>query len=161
MIDLLIEELSQGLIAEMIPMQRQYWEEVAGPFHNFPPDVDWPTYLLAQQTGRLKVICGRADGALKAGAFIVITPHPHYACIAASLPLLFVHPDFRKSRLGFALVKMAEEEAAKAGAQVLFTHGGVHNGVARLFEALHYSDYGRYFFKTIGDNEEPVFKVAL
>lgn len=155
----LLEPLTPELIAEMLPIQQGYWSEVAGPFHQFPPDVDWRTYMLAQQTGKLRVLCGRIDGKLKAGAFIVITPHPHYACIAASLPLLFVDPEYRRGTEGIRLVRRAEEEAAKAGAQLMMTHGGVHNGVYRLFEALKYEDFGRYFVKVIGDTE-PVFKAV-
>src|ERR1700733_9379747 len=149
MLDLEVETLTPALIEETIPHQQQYWEEVAGPFHCFQPDVDWPTYLKAQEIGRLRVIVGRADGALKAGAFVLIGPHPHYACVLASLPLLFVHPDYRKGREGLRLVKRAEEEGAKAGAQLMMTHGGVHNGVYRLFEAMKYEDFGRYFVKVI------------
>ncbi|HMD21949.1 MAG TPA: GNAT family N-acetyltransferase [Alloacidobacterium sp.] len=158
MLEYNVEELTPELIAETIPIQQGYWEEVAGPFHQFPPDVDWRTYMVAQQRGCLKVLCGRVAGVLKAGAFVVITPHPHYACIAASLPLLFVHPDYRKGREGLRLVRRAEEEAIKAGAQLMMTHGGVHNGVYRLFEAMKYEDFGRYFVKVIGDTT-PVFKV--
>jgi GNAT superfamily N-acetyltransferase len=157
MLDLEVEPLTAELIGETLPYQEQYWKEVAGPFHQFPPDVDWRTYLIAQQTGKLKVVVGRQAGILKAGAFIVITPHPHYACIAASLPLLFVDPVFRKGREGLRLVQRAEEEAVKAGAQMMMTHGGVHNGVYRLFEALKYEDFGRYFVKVIGAGK-PVFK---
>ncbi len=158
MIEYAVETLDLKLIGEILPLQQGYWEEVAGPFHNFPPDVDWRTYLMAQEKGCLKVLCGRVGGILVAGAFIVITPHPHYACIAASLPLLFVLPEFRRGREGWRLVQRAEEEAKKSGAQLIMTHGGVHNGVYRLFEAMHYDDFGRYFVKVIGDTK-PVFKV--
>ena len=124
MLDFKVELLTESLIGEMLPIQHGYWEEVAGPFHNFPPDVDWKTYLMAQDRGCLKVLIGRVNGELKAGVFIVITPHPHYACISASLPLLFVHPDFRRGREGIRLVKLAEELAVKSGAQLMMTHGG-------------------------------------
>lgn len=157
MIDFKVEELSLGLIGEMLPHQDQYWREVTGPFHSFPPDVDWPTYMKAQELNRLRVIVGRVDAVLKAAAFIVIGPHPHSACISASLPLLYIDPEFRRGREGLRLVKMAEEVAATTGAQVLMTHGGVHNEVAKLFEYMNYSDYGRYFIKVIGSTE-PVFK---
>lgn len=157
MIEYAVETLDMKLIGEMLPIQQGYWEEVAGPFHQFPPDVDWPTYLRAQELGRLRVLCGRADRVLKAGAFIVLGPHPHYACDAASLPLLFVHPDYRRGREGIRLVKLAEDEARKSGAQLMMTHGGVHNGVYRLFEHLDYQDFGRYFVKVIGDTT-PRFK---
>jgi len=159
MIEYAVEPLSLSLIGETVPLQQGYWDEVAGPFHSFGPDVDWKTYMLAQQTGKLRVLCGRVEGVLKAGAFIIITPHPHYACIAASLPLLFVHPDYRKGREGLRLVKLAEGEARNAGAQMMMTHGGVHNGVYRLFEAMKYQDFGRYFVKVIGDTT-PVFKAV-
>jgi GNAT superfamily N-acetyltransferase len=158
MLEFHVEQLTLSLIVETEAVQQAYWEEVAGPFHAFPPDVDWKTYMLAQQTGRLIVICARVGGVLKAGCFVVTTPHPHYACIASGLPLLFVHPDYRKGREGLRLVKMAEEEASKVGAQLMMTHGGVHNGVYKLFEFMKYKDFGRYFVKIIGDTT-PVFKV--
>jgi GNAT superfamily N-acetyltransferase len=157
MIEYAVETLTPKLIEETLPIQQGYWEEVAGPFHSFPPDVDWTTYLMAQEKGFLKVLCGRVEGVLKAGAFIVITPHSHYACIAGSLPLLFVHPDYRRGREGIRLVKLAEDEAVKSGAQLMMTHGGAHNGVYKLFEHLGYGDFGRYFVKVIGDTT-PRFK---
>lgn len=156
-----VEPLTRQLIAEMEPIQKGYWEEVAGPFHSFPPDVDWRTYLLAQQNGFLKVICGRncmnGEATLKAGAFVVITPHAHYACIAASLPLLFVHPDYRKGRHGIHLVNLAVKIATESGAQLMMTHGGMHNGVYKLFEHLGFDNFGMYFVKKIGD-QTPHFK---
>jgi len=42
---------------------------------------------------------------------------------------------------------------------MMMTHGGVHNGVYRLFEAMKYQDFGRYFVKVIGDTT-PVFKAV-
>jgi GNAT superfamily N-acetyltransferase len=157
MLEYNVETLTPDLIREMLPFQEQYHTEVAAPFHSFPPDVDWPTYLIAQQAGKLKVICGRIDGKLKAGTFVVITPHPHYACISASLPLLFVDPEYRRGREGVRLVRMAIEESKKSGAQLMMSHGGVHNDVYKLFEYLGFSDYGRYFVMQIGDTN-PVFK---
>lgn len=158
------EVLTPVLISEMIPLQDRYWQEVAGPFHNFPPDVDWLMYLGLEAKGALRVVCGRdAAGSLAAGAIVPITPHPHYACILASLPLLFVHPDYRRGREGMRLVKKAEEEAEKAGAQLMMTHGGVHNGVYRLFEFLRYSDFGRYFVKVLRNGPNgttPIYKEA-
>lgn len=157
-----LEPLTPALIAEMIPLQQQYWQEVAGPFHSFPPDVDWPTYLKLELMGALRVIAVRdAAGALAGGAVLTITPHPHYACIVAALPLLFIHPDHRHGRAGLRLVKLAEAEAEKAGAQLLMTHGGVHNNVARIFDHLDFRDFGRYFVKVLPNGPlgtAPVFK---
>lgn len=158
MIEYAVEPLTLSLIGELLPIQQGYWQEVAGPFHNFPPDVDWPTYSRAQDLGRLKVLIGRVDGVIKAGCFIVLGPHPHYACDAASLPLLFVDPEYRHGREGIKLIKMAIEEGKKSGAQLMMTHGGVHNGVGKLFEYLGFSDFGRYFVMVIGDTE-PRYKV--
>jgi GNAT superfamily N-acetyltransferase len=158
MLEFHVEQLTPELIEEMKPLQDGYWQEVAGQFHDFPPDVDWKTYLLAQQTGKLKVLIARVAGKVKAGAFIVITPHPHYACIAASLPLLFVHPEYRRGREGLRLVRAAEDVAIENGAQLMMTHGGTHNNVYRLFEAMDYQDFGRYFVKVIGENKRPFYK---
>ena len=160
-----LEPLTASLIAEMTSLQETYWKEVAGPFHNFPPDVAWPNYLSLESQGMLRVLCGRdAERALRGGAVVTITPHPHYACILASLPLLFIDPLYRRGREGLRLVKMAETVAAEAGAQMMMTHGGVHNGVYRLFEHLKYDDFGRYFVKVLpnsANGTEPIFKKGI
>lgn len=159
MLDWKVEPLTWSLIGEMIPIQDGYWKEVAGPFHDYPPDVDWKMYLTAQERGMLRVITGRDAGVLKGGSVIVIGPHPHYACVSASLPLLFIDPEYRRGREGLKLVRMSEQVASEAGAQLMMTHGGVHNGVFRLFEFMEYQDFGRYFVKRIADTP-PVFKAV-
>jgi hypothetical protein len=118
-------------------------------------------YMAASQAGSLKVITGRdGEGRLGASAFIFTAPHPHYACICASLPLLYVDPAYRNGREGINLIKVVEYIAEQAGAQMLYTHGGIHNGVSKLFEFLKYDDFGRYFVKVLakGDSLAPIFK---
>lgn len=156
-----VEPLTQSLIEEMRAGQDRYCEEVAGPFHPYPADPDWRTYLIAEQRGMLRVITAREEGMLHGICIAVIGPHPHYACISASLPLLYVDPAYRRSTAGIALVRMAERESEKAGAQLILTHGGMHNGVYRLFEAMRYQDFGRYFVKELPSGphgRDPVFK---
>jgi len=157
-----LETLDDNLKTEMVERQNEYWDEVAGGFHKFPPDVDWESYKLVQKNGRLVVICGRdKSNNLKAVAFIMITPHPHYACIAASLPLLYIAKESRKGREGIRLIKLIEKTAESCGAQLFMTHGGTHNKVAKLFEFLKYDDYGRYFVKVLPNGINglnPVFK---
>jgi GNAT superfamily N-acetyltransferase len=156
-----VEPLDERLIEEMKTGQERYCEEVAGPFHCFPADPDWRTYRIAQERNMLRVIAARDQGILRGVAVSVIGPHPHYACISASLPLLYVDPEYRRSTAGVALVRMAERESEKAGAQLIMTHGGMHNGVYRLFEAMRYSDFGRYFVKQLPGGPHgaaPVFK---
>ena len=157
-----IEPLTDELKSEMLPMQDEYWKQVAEPFHQFPPDVNWNVYMTTQENGSLKIVCGRNDeNQLKAVAFVLITNHPHYACICASLPLLWVAPDARKGREGINLIKVAEGVAQMSGAQMMITHGGIHNNVAKIFEFMKYDDFGRYFVKVLpnGPNGvKPVFK---
>ena len=159
-----VEPLTPEWIAETRPLQATYWSEVAGPFHDFPPDVNWTTYLSLQAQGGVRLVCGRDDaGTLQAGAVLIIGPHPHYACIAASMPLLFVHPDFRKGGEGLRLLRRAEQVAEESGAQLIMTHGGIHNGVYRIFESRKYADFGRYFVKVLPHGPHglaPVFKGA-
>lgn len=156
-----VEILDQNLIAEMAHHQTEYWKEVAKPFHNFPPDVDWNLYLSAQKNGALKVVVGRdKKNTLKAGVFVLITPHPHYACIVASLPLLWLANDARRGLEGIRLIKIAEKTAGEAGAQLIMTHGGIHNRVAKVFEFLGYDDFGRYFVKPLNgpNGTKPIYK---
>ena len=159
-----LEKLNNQLKDEMLLLADLYWQDVAAPFHAFPPDVDWQVYMTLEQAGRLRVVVGRNDGGLlKAAAVVVVAPHPHYACICGSLPLLFLHPDYRKGTEGMRLVRLAERAAEKTGAQLMMTHGGMHNGVYRLFEGMHYQDFGRYYVKVLknGPNgTDPVFKLG-
>jgi GNAT superfamily N-acetyltransferase len=162
MLEFKVEPLTRELIDEMFPLQEQYWQDVAAPFHQFPPDVDWETYLKAQALNRLIVITARNEtGRLVGGVAVVLGPHPHYACLSASLPLLFLDPKYRGGLDGARLVWRAEKEAEQAGAQLMITHGGMHNGVYRLFEGMKYQDFGRYFVKVLPNGPhgtEPVFK---
>jgi hypothetical protein len=41
-----LETLDDNLKTEMVERQNEYWDEVAGGFHKFPPDVDWESYKL-------------------------------------------------------------------------------------------------------------------
>jgi hypothetical protein len=96
------------------------------------------------------VTVGRNErGQVKAFAVVIIDHHHHYACIVGSVPLVFLHPDYRKGTEGIRLIRIAEREAEKAGAQLFLTHGGVHNRVAKIFEYLKYDDFGRYFVKVL------------
>jgi GNAT superfamily N-acetyltransferase len=162
MLDYGIEKLDGRLRGEMLLMANLYWEDVAAPFHAFPPDVDWELYAALEKAGRLRIVAGRNDrGRLKAAAIVVVAPHPHYACVCGSVPLLFLHPDYRKGSEGVRLVRLAERAAQGAGAQLMMTHGGMHNGVYRLFEGMHYADFGRYYVKVLKDGPNgtaPLFK---
>ena len=143
-------------------MTELYMSEVAAPFHEFPADPDWMLYRSLQEGGRLRIVVGRNDrGQMKAFAVVVLGPHAHYACIYGTVPLLFLHPDYRKGSEGMRLVRLAERAAEKAGAQLLMTHGGMHNGVYRLFEGMHYQDFGKYYVKVLKEGPngvKPVFK---
>ena len=159
-----VEELTPELIAEIMLMADTYWQEVAGPFHGFPPDVWWDVYYALQGKGYLHVLVGRDEEKIAGFAFSVVCPHPHYACIVAEIPLLYLHPDYRKGREGIKLVKELERISEEAGAQLIFPHGGMHNGVYRLFEFLKYKDFGRYFIKVLpgGPNGlNPVYKKGV
>ena len=156
------EPLTPELEKELMALAEGYWQEVAGPFHAFPPDIWWISYRVLQDKGWLKIITARDEkGELMGGAFSVICPHQHYACIMASIPLLYLHPSHRKGREGVRLVKMIEKVSTEAGAQLIMTHGGMHNNVYRLFEGMDYRDFGRYFIKVSEEGPhglKPIYK---
>ena len=162
MLNYRVETLNKKLMAEMSLMTDLYWADVAAPFHSFPADPDWALYKGLENAGRLRVTVGRNDtGQVKAFAVVVLGPHPHYACIQGTVPLLFLHPDYRKGSEGMRLVRLLEKSAEEAGAQIIVTHGGMHNGVYRLFEGMHYQDFGRYYVKVKGEGPHgltPIFK---
>jgi len=146
------EELTSGLISEMSVMQDAYWRETTGDYHFFLPDPDWKTYLMAQRIGNLIIITARDRGnVLRGAAVTVIMPDMHYACISASIPMVFLDPAYRKGFDGVKLIHMAEHEACSRGAQLISTHGGIHTGVYRLFQALDYKNFGMYFTKILPD----------
>ncbi len=162
MIEYAVETLTPELIKETESAQQGYWKECARPFLNFPVDVDWPTYITAQKMSMLRVIVARESGQMAGAAFEIIAPDPHFACITASLPMLYLKPEHRKGYAGVRLIKLAEQYAVEGGAQELMTHGGIHNDVSRLFENMGYFDWGRYFVKNLkGSSPYPVFKRGI
>jgi hypothetical protein len=156
------EILTDRLIEEMEVMFDLYLEEVAAPFHDFPWDVNWGLYKGFQEADSLRIIAGRTEvGQLKAFAVAVIGQHPHYACIHATVPLFFLHPDFRKGMEGVRLRNMIEKLAADSGAQLILMHGGHHNRVWKLFEAGGFQDFGQYGVKVLPNGPlgtRPIYK---
>jgi hypothetical protein len=162
MLDYRIEKLTASLVDEMESLFSLYFDDVAAPFHSFPPNVDWDLYAAVAKIGRLRIVVGRnEEGDVKAFGVVGTGPHPHYACITGNVPMLFLHPDYRKGYEGIRLVRLLEKAAEEAGSQIILTHGGMHNGVYRLFEGMHYQTFGMYYVKVLGNGPNgltPVFK---
>jgi hypothetical protein len=81
--------------------------------------------------------------------------------MCATIPLFFLHPDFRKGMEGVRLRNLTEKLAGDSGAQLIVTHGGQHNNVYKLYEHGHYQDFGRYYVKVLPNGPlgtAPVFK---
>jgi hypothetical protein len=156
------EPLTKEVEKEMMEMADLYWKDVSAPFHSFPPDPDWPMYEDMQKQNRLRMIIGRDDeGKVKALAIAVTGHHPHYACVTASLPLFFLHPDHRKGMEGIRLLKEIEKLCEASGVQLFSTHGGIHNNVNKIFEFEGFEDFGRYYVKVLRNGPlgtTPVFK---
>ncbi len=74
-------------------------------------DIDEDFYTQIEANDGLKIIVGYDDDVAVCYTLIVIHQLPHDAeRVCASTDLIFVHPEYRKQRLGISLYKMAEVE---------------------------------------------------
>lgn len=95
-------------IEEIKPLNLQHWEEVATNKEVRPLEPDYDKYYTLEELGMLRILTAR-DGDVLVGYFItMLCQHMHYkSCTTAMNDILYIHPDYRKSTIGFRLFKVA------------------------------------------------------
>ena len=138
--------------AEMEPLIIDHWKEIAVNQSEIPLDVDWSIYEALERAKILLIVSCRIDGDLIGYSFWVIKPHPHYkSTVFATNDVIFLKSEYRKSRIGYGLIRASEEAVKKAGAQKISWHVKITNDWTPLLKRLGYEVEEMVAGKWIGD----------
>jgi GNAT superfamily N-acetyltransferase len=136
-----IEELK-----ELFPL---HYEELCVT-KDFPLAPDYDAYKRLANAGMLRCITVRADEELIGYIIFVVQPHLHYmTCKTAFEDIYYIHPDFRKGRVGIRLFKYAEEVLRSIGVNRVIMHTKIHMDNSKLFEYLGYKWTDKLFTKIL------------
>jgi GNAT superfamily N-acetyltransferase len=136
-----IEELK-----ELFPL---HYEELCVT-KDFPLVPDYDAYKRLANAGMLRCITVRADEELIGYIIFVVQPHLHYmTCKTAFEDIYYIHPDFRKGRVGIRLFKYAEEVLRSIGVNRVIMHTKIHMDNSKLFEYLGYKWTDKLFTKIL------------
>ena len=136
-----IEELK-----ELFPL---HYEELCVT-KDFPLVPDYDAYKRLADAGMLRCITVRADEELIGYIIFIVQPHLHYmTCKTAFEDIYYIHPDFRKGRVGIRLFKYAEEVLRSIGVNRVIMHTKIHMDNSKLFEYLGYKWTDKLFTKIL------------
>ena len=114
------EESFEDILEEFKGIHDLHWEEVELHQDKIPLDPDYEMYKLLDVKGALHVMTARADGEF-IGYFISLIQHSlhHMSTFYAISDLIFIHPDYRKGRVGYNLIKETEIALTALGVDVI------------------------------------------
>lgn len=109
-----------------------HYHEIAR-YPDIPLDVDWARYEQAELNGTLRVMTARQGRLLVGYAAYLVAPHWHYkGSLQAIQDVLYVHPDYRGSRVGYKLIAMADQYLALEGVQVVYQHSKIAHPIGAV-----------------------------
>lgn len=137
---------------EIEPLLEKHWEEIAVNQDKIKLNVDWDSYFRLEESGDIGLYTARYKGDL-VGYFAVISQyHIHYQDhIYAVSDVVFVHPDHRKTKLGYRLFKFAEDDLKERGVSVLVVNTKVHKPFDPLMESMEFDLIERTYSKYLGE----------
>lgn len=155
------EEPFDTAFEEAQELLEQHWEEIAMNKDKIKLAIDKDRYKELADRGVLHIVTARDANIQKwaydPGKLIgyhvgMITPHLHYKNDLHGLTdIFFIHPDYRKGRIGIELFKFVEKAMKAHGVVKMMTAVKMHKDVGKIFEWLGWTEAERGFCKYIGD----------
>lgn len=138
------------LWAEMVPLLRDHWEELA-PWQDIPLNPNPEFYGAMETAGMLFLYTARVHGELAGYGIYIVRPHPHsQESVQAYQDAIYVSPEYRRNGIGRGLIVYADRELAREGAQVVYQHVKKAHDFGRLLESMGYEYVEKIYAKRIG-----------
>lgn len=138
-VDIGSEGYSDALMAEMAPLLRKHWSEIATHRDRIPLDPDFPRYAKLDALGRILCLTARLDGRLIGYSVFVLTRPGHYKSTLSALnDVIYVDPAYRKGSVGVRLIRETEKRLADVGVVKVTWHAKPGTQLAALLQRLGY-----------------------
>ena len=144
MIAFQVESVDQ-VLAEIEPLLRDHWEEIAAHKDKIPLAPDYEAYRKFEATGALLICTARDDKRLVAYSIYLVHRGIHYSKnVIATNDVFYVIPDYRRKLINTrliaaALLEFAEEKLKGRGVSVISMHIKVWKDWSGLAEKLGYA----------------------
>lgn len=131
-------ESARALWPEIMPLLQTHWREIAH-YQDIPLDPDVDQYNAADDAGMLRCFTARVDGVLVGYAIYFVRSNMHYRSSKQAVQdVLFLLPEYRKSRIGIELIKHCDEQLRGEGVQAVYQHVKQSHNFGPLLERLGY-----------------------
>lgn len=133
-----------NIAAELPPLFKRHWQEVATNQDAVPLEIDWQRYYEMDLARVLHVLTVRVSGLLVGYLFVFIHPHQYYAStLHAQTDLYWLDPVFRRGSIGIRMFRELETYLRAHGVKVIMTNVKLHfqkerGTLGKLFERLGY-----------------------
>jgi GNAT superfamily N-acetyltransferase len=116
-----------------------HWLEIEQHKGRPDPEPDWLRYQALEQKGVLLILVACVGRELVGYSVSAVVPDLHYASrTTCSNDGIFLQSEFRRHRVGMALIRATEAEAEKAGAARVTFHANLGSGFQDLLQRLGY-----------------------
>jgi N-acetylglutamate synthase-like GNAT family acetyltransferase len=128
-----------------------HWGEIALDKEKIKLNPDIDTFQLLEDCDHLHIITLRDDGKLVGYHASIVRAHLHYKdSLTAYVDMYFIHPDYRKGRVGIDLFKYAEKSLSERGCERIYTGTKLHKDMGVLLSRLGHKETERLYVKYIG-----------
>lgn len=133
-------EAARALWPEIRPLLARHWEEIAS-FDDIPLDPDEERYNLMDEAGLMRCFTARADGVLIGYGVFVVGSNMHYRSSKLAVQdVLFVLPEYRRSRAGLGLIRFTGKQLREEGVLGVYQHEKTsHPQLGAILSRLGYS----------------------
>lgn len=124
---------------EMKPLAEAHWREIAH-YQDIPLDPDHQVYDAATASGNVVFFTVRdEDGRMVGYAGYFVRANIHYrGSKQAVQDVLFLLTEYRRSRIGMALIAYCDDQLRADGVQVVYQHVKVAHNFGPLLERIGY-----------------------
>jgi GNAT superfamily N-acetyltransferase len=125
-------------LAEIIPLSRLLWEDVAVDKERFVTECDLERYNKLHELGMLQVVTARIGKRLIGFIVSLVGPNVHYkgAGTMVNTDAYFILPEYRKGNIGIQMFSFAEETWRAMGIVKAYSSHKIHKDRSGMFALL-------------------------
>lgn len=115
----------------------EHWEESAKNKHLMVLKPDRAVYQSLEDRGSLLALFAYSGEDIVGYSINFSHPHLHYSDLTVTYnDVIYIHPDYRKSRLGLTIIKATELEAKKRGSQLMLWHAKENTALSAILPRM-------------------------
>jgi GNAT superfamily N-acetyltransferase len=135
------QEILFDVMDEAGALLKMHYDEIALHKESIKLKPIWERYAALEKAGSFVVYTVRDDARLVGYSAFFIMPHMHYADTRIGInDVLFLHPDYRKGRVGLKLIQFSEQALKQAGVDKITWHVKLAHDFRPILHRLGYVD---------------------